>query len=226
MGDPITVLIVDDHAVVRQGVRTFLAAQPDIAIAGDVGSGEEAIQMAAELAPDVALMDLVMAGMDGIETTRRLKRVSPRTQIIVLTSYHQDEHIFPAIRAGALSYLLKDVLPSDLALAVRKAASGEAVLHPQVAARVVQEVQGAALSPVNPFSDLTERELEVLRMIAEGLANEAIASRLVISEKTVKCHVSNILGKLHVADRTQAAVYAWREGILRQRGEDTPPHQG
>lgn len=226
MRDPITVLIVDDHAVVRQGVRTFLAAQPDIAIAGDVGSGEEAIQMAAELAPDVALMDLVMAGMDGIETTRRLKRVSPRTQIIVLTSYHQDEHIFPAIRAGALSYLLKDVLPSDLALAVRKAASGEAVLHPQVAARVVQEVQGAAQSPVNPFTDLTDRELEVLRMIAEGLANEAIASRLVISEKTVKCHVSNILGKLHVADRTQAAVYAWREGILRQRGNGTPPWQG
>jgi two-component system, NarL family, response regulator LiaR len=226
MGDPITVLIVDDHAVVRQGVRTFLAAQPDIAIAGDVGSGEEAIQMAAELAPDVALMDLVMAGMDGIETTRRLKRVSPRTQIIVLTSYHQDEHIFPAIRAGALSYLLKDVLPSDLALAVRKAASGEAVLHPQVAARVVQEVQGAAQSPVNPFTDLTDRELEVLRMIAEGLANEAIASRLVISEKTVKCHVSNILGKLHVADRTQAAVYAWREGILRQRGNGTASSQG
>lgn len=226
MRDPITVLIVDDHAVVRQGVRTFLAAQPDIAIAGDVGSGEEAIQMAAELAPDVALMDLVMAGMDGIETTRRLKRVSPRTQIIVLTSYHQDEHIFPAIRAGALSYLLKDVLPSDLALAVRKAASGEAVLHPQVAARVVQEVQGAAQSPVNPFTDLTDRELEVLRMIAEGLANEAIASRLVISEKTVKCHVSNILGKLHVADRTQAAVYAWREGILRQRGNGTPPWHG
>jgi NarL family two-component system response regulator LiaR len=225
MGEPITVLIVDDHAVVRQGVRTFLAAQPDIAIAGDVGSGEEAIQMAAESAPDVALMDLVMAGMDGVEATRRLKRVSPRTQIIVLTSYHQDEHIFPAIRAGALSYLLKDVLPSDLAQAVRKAASGEAVLHPQVAARVVQEVQGAALSPVNPFTDLTSRELEVLRLVAEGLANEAIASRLVISEKTVKCHVSNILGKLHVADRTQAAVYAWREGILRQRGESIPPHQ-
>jgi NarL family two-component system response regulator LiaR len=225
MGEPITVLIVDDHAVVRQGVRAFLAAQPDIAIAGDVGSGEEAIQMAAELAPDVALMDLVMAGMDGVETTRRLKRVSPRTQIIVLTSYHQDEHIFPAIRSGALSYLLKDVLPSDLALAVRKAASGEAVLHPRVAARVVQEVRDAAQSRVNPFADLTDRELEVLRMIAEGLANDAIASRLIISEKTVKCHVSNILGKLHVADRTQAAVYAWREGILRQRGEGTPPSQ-
>jgi len=215
MADPISVLIVDDHALVRQGVRAFLAAQPGITVAGEAGSGEEAVRLAAELAPDVALMDLLMPAMDGVETTRRLKRVSPRTQVIVLTSFHQDEHIIPAIRAGALSYLLKDVLPSELALAVRKAAAGEAVLHPQVAARLVQEVHGAAQNPANPFTDLTERELEVLRRIADGLSNEEIASRLVISEKTVKCHVSNILSKLHVADRTQAAVFAWREGIIR-----------
>jgi NarL family two-component system response regulator LiaR len=215
MAESISILIVDDHAVVRQGIRTFLAAQRDLMIAGEASSGDEAVRMAAELAPDVALMDLVMPGMDGVETTRRLKRISPRTQIIVLTSYHQDEHIFPAIRAGALSYLLKDVLPDDLAVAVRKAARGEAILDPQVAARVVQELHGTTLNSLNPFGDLTDREIEVLRLIAGGLTNEDIASQLVISEKTVKCHVSNILGKLHVADRTQAAVFAWREGIVR-----------
>jgi len=216
MSEPISILIVDDHAVVRQGIRTFLAAQSDLAIAGEASAGDEAVRLAGELAPDVALMDLVMPSMDGVETTRRLKRVSPRTQIIVLTSYHQDEHIFPAIRAGALSYLLKDVLPDELAIAVRKAAHGEAILAAQVAARVVQELHGSTLDPTNPFAELTDREMEVLHLVASGLANEDIASRLVISEKTVKCHVSNILGKLHVADRTQAAVLVWREGIIRQ----------
>src|SRR5712692_3550435 len=140
MTDPITVLVVDDHAVVREGVRAFLATQPDVAVVGTAASGEEALRLAAEHAPDVVLMDLVMPGMDGIETTRRLRQLSPRTQVLVLTSYDQDEHIFPAIRAGALSYLLKDVGPEDLADAVRKAARGEAVLHPRVAARVVQEL--------------------------------------------------------------------------------------
>jgi two-component system, NarL family, response regulator LiaR len=214
--EPITILIVDDHAVVRQGVRAFLETQPDLAVVGEAGSGDEAIRQAAETAPDVTLMDLLMPGMDGVEATRRVKQVSPRTQVIVLTSYHQDEHIFPAIRAGALSYLLKDVGPRDLADTVRKAAQGEAVLHPQVAARVVQELQGAAKDAFNPFTELSERELEVLKLIADGASNEDIAGRLVISEKTVKSHVSNILSKLHVADRTQAAVYAWREGVVRK----------
>jgi NarL family two-component system response regulator LiaR len=212
----ITLLIVDDHAVVRQGVQTYLETQADIEVVGDVGSGEEAIEAAERLAPDVALMDLVMPGMDGVEATRRLKQVSPRTQVIVLTSYHQDEHIFPAIRAGALSYLLKDVSPHELVDAVRKAAAGEAVLHPRVAARVVQEMRGAPRDALNPFIDLSEREFEVLKLIADGASNTEIADRLVISEKTVKSHVSNILSKLHVADRTQAAVYAWREGIIRR----------
>ena len=214
--EPITILIVDDHAVVRQGVRAFLETQPDLAVVGEAGSGEEAIRLAAATAPDVTLMDLLMPGMDGVEATRRVKQVSPRSQVIVLTSYHQDEHIFPAIRAGALSYLLKDVGPRDLADTVRKAAQGEAVLHPQVAARVVQELQGAAKDAFNPFTELSERELEVLKLIADGASNEDIAGRLVISEKTVKSHVSNILSKLHVADRTQAAVYAWREGVVRK----------
>jgi two-component system, NarL family, response regulator LiaR len=216
MSEPITVLIVDDHLLVRQGVRAFLETQPDIRVLGDAGSGNEAIQLATELVPDVVLMDLVMPGMDGVEATRLLRRASPRSQVLVLTSYHQDEHIFPAIRAGALSYLLKDVSPVELAEAVRKAARGEAVLHPRIAARVVQELHGARTEAFNPFSDLSERELEVLRLIADGMGNGEIAQRLVISEKTVKSHVSNILSKLHVADRTQAAVYAWREGVMRR----------
>jgi two-component system, NarL family, response regulator LiaR len=220
MTEPITVLMVDDHALVRQGVRAFLETQPDLTVVAEAESGEEAIRLAAELVPDVVLMDLVMPEMDGVEATRRLKQVSPRSQVIVLTSYHEDEHIFPAIRAGALSYLLKDVSAHELADAVRKAARAEAVLHPRVAARVVQELYGSARGTggahLNPFTELSERELEVLRLIADGMSNEEIAERLVISEKTVKSHVSNVLGKLHVADRTQAAVYAWREGIVRR----------
>lgn len=214
--EAITVLLVDDHAVVRQGVEAFLSTQPDIAVAGQAASGGEALRLAAELAPDVVLMDLKMPEMDGVEATRRLKQISPRTQVIVLTSYHDDEHIFPAIRAGALSYLLKDAGPKEIATAVRKAAAGEAVIHPRVAARLVQEISGARALEVNPFTELTERELEVLQLLAQALSNAEIAAQLVISEKTVKSHVSNILGKLHLADRTQAAVYAWREGIVRK----------
>jgi two-component system, NarL family, response regulator LiaR len=217
MSEPITVLLVDDHALVRQGVRAFLETQSDIAVVAEAGSGEEAVQLAAEQAPDVALVDLIMPGMDGVEATRRLKARSPSTSVVVLTSYHDDEHVFPAIQAGALSYILKEVGPNELADAVRKAASGEAVLHPRVAARVVRELHGARreLEP-NVFHDLSNRELEVLKLIAEGLSNAEISGRLFISEKTTKNHVSNILGKLHLADRTQAAVYAWRQGVVRR----------
>ncbi len=213
----ITVLLVDDHAVVRQGVRAFLETQPDIHIVAEAESGERAVREAIRYAPDVVLMDLVMPGMDGVAATREVKRVSPRSQVIVLTSYHDDEHIFPAIRAGALSYLLKDVAPEELAQAVRMAARGEAMLHPRVAARLMAELQAARHGPETPaaFADLTERELEVLRLIAEGLSNAAIAERLIIGERTVKSHVSNILSKLHLADRTQAAVYAWRQGLMK-----------
>jgi NarL family two-component system response regulator LiaR len=216
MAELITVLLVDDHAVVRQGVRAFLQTQPDIQVAGEADSGAAAVALVQEHAPDVVLMDLIMPGMDGVEATRRVKQISPRTQIIILTSYHEDEHIFPAIRAGALSYLLKDVGPAELAGAVRMATRGDAQLHPRVAARVVQELHGARQDSLNPFAELSERELEVLRLIAAGLSNTDIAERLVLSEKTVKSHVSNILGKLHLADRTQAAVYAWREGVVRR----------
>jgi NarL family two-component system response regulator LiaR len=216
MSEKITVLLVDDHKMVRQGVRAFLQAQADIAVVAEADSGETAVTLAAEHAPDVVLMDLVMPGMDGVTAARLVKAQSPRTQIIMLTSYHQDEHIFPAIRAGALSYLLKDIEPAALAEAVRQAAQGEAVLHPHVAARVVQELHGSRQESVNVFTELSDRELEVLRLIADGANNSSIAEQLIISEKTVKSHVSNILSKLHLADRTQAAVLAWREGIVRR----------
>ena len=215
--EPVTIMIVDDHRLVRQGVRAFLDTQPDLSVVAEAASGEEAVRLAAQHVPDVVLMDLVMPGsLDGVDATRRLKNTSPRTQVVVLTSYHADEHIFPAIRAGALSYVLKDISPEELAGVVRKAAQGEAVLHPRVAARVIQELQGASQDSPNPFIELSERELEVLRLIAGGLSNAQIARQLVLSEKTVKGHVSNILGKLHLNDRTQAAVYAWREGIVRR----------
>ncbi len=217
--DPITILLVDDHNMVRIGLKAYFSTQPDIQVVGEASTGEEAVQLAAQYAPDVVLMDLVLPGIDGVEATRRVKKVSPRTQVIVLTSYHEDEHIFPAIRAGALSYVLKDIDPDDLAAAVRRAHAGEAVLNPRVAARLVKEMRGSREGEVNPFNELTDRELDVLRQIAAGKTNQEIAAALVISEKTVKSHITNILSKLHLSDRTQAAVYAWQAGIVR-RGKE------
>jgi NarL family two-component system response regulator LiaR len=217
MIDNISLMITDDHALVRQGIRAFLELQPDLTVLGEADSGEAAVRMAAELVPDVMLMDLVMPGIGGVEATRQVKQVSPHSQVIVLTSYHEDEYIFPALRAGALSYVLKDVGPDELADTVRKAARGESVLHPRVAARVVQELRGTRRDTPNLFTDLSDRELEVLRLIADGLSNAEIANKLIISEKTVKGHVSNILGKLHMMDRTQAAVYAWQQGLVARR---------
>jgi NarL family two-component system response regulator LiaR len=214
VSDPITILLVDDHAVVRRGARAYLEAQIDFAVVGDVGSGGEAVLLAVDLAPDVVLMDLVMPGMDGVQATRLVKQKSPRSEVIVLTSYHEDEHIFPAIRAGALSYLLKDISLPDLAEAIRKAARGEVVMHPHIAARIVQELDGTSQRDMACYAELSEREREVLHLIAEGLSNADIAARLVLSEKTVKSHVRNILGKLHLADRTQAAIFAWRQGLM------------
>ncbi len=217
MTEKISLLITDDHALVRQGIRAFLELQPDLIVVGEAGSGEAAARMAADLAPDVVLMDLVMPGIGGVEATRQVKQASPHSQVIVLTSYHEDEFIFPALRAGALSYVLKDVGPDELADTVRKAARGESVLHPRVAARVVQELRGTRRDTPNLFTDLSDRELEVLRLIADGRPNAEIAELLVISEKTVKGHVSNILGKLHMMDRTQAAVYAWQQGLVARK---------
>lgn len=217
MTAPITVLIVDDHAVVRHGVRGYLEAHADIEVVGEAASGAEAVRLAGDLVPDVVLMDLVMPGMDGVAATAAIHRLSPVSRIVVLTSFHADTHVFPALRAGAFSYLLKDVAPADLVTAVRAAARGEPSLHPGIAARLIQEARSGRGAP-DPAGDLTDRELDVLRLIAEGLGNADIAARLVLSEKTVKGHVSNILAKLHLADRTQAAVFAWREGVVG-RGE-------
>jgi two-component system, NarL family, response regulator LiaR len=212
----ISILIVDDHEVVRQGLKAYLDAQPDFKVVGEASSGEDAVQLAGDYLPDVVLMDLVMSGMGGVQATRRVKDVTPRTQIVVLTSYHQDEFIFPALQAGAISYVLKDVGMDDLVEAIRKAAQGEAVLHPRVAERVIHEINGAKRAVYNPFTELTNREMEILRLIARGLSNNEIADDLVISENTVKGHVSNILSKLHLADRTQAAVFAWEQGLVHR----------
>ena len=212
----ITILLVDDHEVVRQGLRAYLDSQPDFKVIGEASSGEEAVEAAMEYLPDVMLMDLVMSGMGGVEATRKVKDITPRTQIVVLTSYHQDEFIFPALQAGAISYVLKDVMMDDLADAIRKASRGEAVLHPRVAERVIKEINGGKGVTFNPFTELTNREMEVLRLIARGMSNSDIAEELFISENTVKGHVSNILSKLQLADRTQAAVYAWEQGLVHR----------
>ncbi|MBW6466728.1 MAG: response regulator transcription factor [Brevefilum sp.] len=212
----ISILIVDDHEVVRQGLKAYLDAQPDFKVVGEASSGEDAVRLASDYLPDVVLMDLVMSGMGGVQATRRVKDATPRTQIVVLTSYHQDEFIFPALQAGAISYVLKDVGMNDLVDAIRKAAQGEAVLHPRVAERVIHEINGAKRAVYNPFTELTNREMEILRLIARGLSNSEIADDLVISENTVKGHVSNILSKLHLADRTQAAVFAWEQGLVHR----------
>ena len=206
----IRVAIADDHAVVRQGLRTFLELQDDVEVVGEAADGAEAVELVARTEPDVVLLDLVMPGLDGIDAARQIREVSPETKVIVLTSYADDDNVFPAIRAGAAGYLLKDVAPQELADGVRRVQRGEALLHPAIAARVMREVA----EPGGGREELTAREVEVLRLVARGLQNKQIARELVISERTVKAHVANILAKLDLADRTQAAVYAVRERLV------------
>jgi two-component system, NarL family, response regulator LiaR len=208
----IRVLIADDHAVVRQGLRTFLELQDDIEVVGDVADGEAALGAVAEHEPDVVLMDLVMPRIDGIEAIRRLRELRPQTRVLVLTSFLDDEKLFPAVRAGAAGYLLKDVEPAELVRAIRTVSEGEALLHPAVAARLMVEFSESE----RPAAEhaLTAREREVLELIARGLPNKLIARELDIAEKTVKTHVSSILGKLGLTDRTQAALYAVRAGLI------------
>jgi len=212
----ITVLIVDDHAVVRQGIQTFLETNPDIQVVGVADRGPKAVKLAKDHTPHVALVDMVMPGMDGVEVTRQIRSVSPHTKVIVFTSFHANEYIFPALRAGALSYLLKDCRPEEIASAIRKAVRGEAVLDSRVAACIVHDMQGVNDDSLNAFQVLSDRELEVLRLVATGISNLEIAERLVIGESTVKTHVGNILNKLHLSDRTQAAVYAWATGVVHK----------
>ena len=205
----IRVLIADDHAVVREGLRAFLALQDDVEVVGEAADGEEAVSAVERLTPDVALVDLVMPGVDGIEAIRRMRALKPETRVIVLTSFVDEDKMLPAVRAGAAGYLLKDVQPQELVGAIRTVHGGGTLLHPTVVEELVREVSRAPTE--NP---LTEREREVLALIARGRANKAIAFELGVAEKTVKTHVSNILGKLNLTDRTQAAVYAVRHGIV------------
>ncbi len=210
---PIRVMIVDDHAVVRQGLKTFLDLQDDIVVAGEASDGADAVQRVDELAPDVILMDLMMPRLDGIEAVRRIKRARPKTQILVLTSFGDDQKVFAAIRAGAIGFLLKDVSPQDLAAAIYAAHRGEASLSPGIATKLMQELATGG-QPAADEHALTEREHAVLALIAQGRSNRQISDDLAISEKTVKTHVSNILTKLHLDDRTQAAIFALKEGLV------------
>lgn len=211
-GDKITVVIVDDHTIVRQGLRTYLELQPDILVVGEAANGSEATALVKDNLPDIVLMDLVMPVMDGVDATRAITGLAPSTRVIVLTSFSEDEKVFASIKAGAQGYLMKDVLPGDLVAAIRTVNRGEAQLDPEIARKVMQEF--ANPQPVAPKHGLTDRELEVLRLIAQGKSNKDISEDLVLSEKTVKTHVSNILQKLHLSDRTQAAVFALRQKIV------------
>ena len=209
----IRVLIADDHAVVRQGLRTFLDLQADIDVVGEASDGEEAVAAAAEHAPDVILLDLVMPGLDGIGALRRLRETAPSSRVIVLTSFGEDERLFTALRAGAVGYLLKDVEPAELVRGIRTAHAGQSPLSPAVAARVIEELASGG-SRGTSADELTPRELEVLCLIARGRSNKRIALELGVAEKTVKTHVSHVLAKLGLSDRTQAALYAVREGLV------------
>ena len=216
----VRVLIADDHAIVRKGIRALLSEAGGFEVVGEAGSGQEAVLLAQESGPDVILMDLLMPGMDGIEATRQITSRQPKTRILVLTSFAADNKVFPAIKAGAAGYLLKDSSPDELVRAIRQVHRGEPSLHPTIARKLLQEVARPAELQPAPEA-LTDREMTVLRLIAQGLSNQEIADRLAVSEPTVRAHVSRILGKLHLASRTQAALYAVREG-LTDADEATP----
>jgi DNA-binding NarL/FixJ family response regulator len=212
----IGVLIVDDHAVVREGLRAFLELQDDLEVVGEAADGEEAVKRAQALGPEVILMDLVMPNLDGVGAMRELRAMAPNSRVIVLTSFLDDERLLPAIQAGAAGYLLKDVEPAELARAIRAAYSGEAVIDPTAAARLLQAIADGSSATVQEPERLTRREREVLELIARGRSNKRIARELDISEKTVKTHVGHLLAKLGVSDRTQAALLAVREGLVKE----------
>jgi len=212
MTETIRILIADDHAVVREGLRALIDSEPGMELVGEAADGVEAVLEARSLQPDVILMDLVMPRKDGIGAIGEIKRENPEARILVLTSFAEDEKVFPAIQAGALGYLLKDSSPQELLQAIREVYRGESSLHPTIARKLVREISQPSDLPATE-EPLTEREVEVLSLVARGLSNQEIADRLVVSERTVRTHVSNILGKLHLANRTQAALYAVREGL-------------
>jgi len=210
--DPIRVFVADDHAIVRKGIAAVLELVPDIEVVGEAENGRDAVSQVAQLRPDVILMDLVMPEMDGIEAIRCIKEAQPKARILVLTTFAGEDKVLPAIKAGALGYHLKDSRPEELVRAIRQVHRGEASLHPIIARKVLEELSRPSSRPPTP-DPLTPREVEVLQLVAQGLENWEIAEKLVITEATVRTHVSNITAKLHVASRTQAAVYALREGI-------------
>jgi NarL family two-component system response regulator LiaR len=218
----IRVLLVDDHAIVRDGLCAVLKLQPDIEVVGEADNGRDAVSMAESLEPDVVLMDLVMPGMDGIEAIRRIVNGRPESRILVLTSFSAEDKVFPAIKAGAMGYLLKDCNSEELVRAIHQVQRGESSLHPKIARMLLQEMtaprpEASAEPPPRPgrptVDPLTERELDVLKLVAHGKSNREIADELVVAEGTVRTHVSNILSKLHLASRTQATLFALREGL-------------
>ena len=222
MKRPIRILLVDDHAIVRDGIRSLLKTQPDIEVVGEADNGQAAVSLVGALEPDVVLMDLVMPGMDGIEAIRRIIDGRPESRILVLTSFSAEDKVFAAIKAGAMGYLLKDCDSEELVRAIHQVQRGESSLHPKVARMLLQEMTAArgerhrepTPRPKQPAVDpLTERELDVLKLVAHGKSNREIADELVVSEGTVRTHVSNILSKLHLASRTQATLFALREGL-------------
>jgi NarL family two-component system response regulator LiaR len=210
----IRVLLVDDHAVVREGLRAFLELQDGIEVAGEAGDGEEAVAEAARLRPDVILMDLVMPKLDGVGAMRRLRESVPSARVVVLTSFLEDDRLLPAIQAGAAGYLLKNTEPAELARALRAAHAGEAIIDPTVAARLVSALADGPRAARDERDQLTRRERQVLELIVRGRSNKRIAFELGIAEKTVKAHVGHVLAKLGVTDRTQAALLAVREGLV------------
>jgi two-component system, NarL family, response regulator LiaR len=220
-GRNIRVLIADDHAIVREGLRWLITTEPGMELIAEAADGSEAVQKARALRPDVILLDLVMPQLDGIAAIVQIKRENPDARILVLTSFADDERVFAAVKAGALGYLLKDSLPKDLLQGIRDVYEGELAIQPAIANKLMRELQRSArLSSEAPVAQepLTEREVEVLTLVARGLSNQAIAEKLQISERTARTHVSNILDKLHLENRTQAALYALREGLTRPSG--------
>ena len=212
MSEVIRVYVTDDHHIVRRGIKQLLETEADIDVVGEATNGREAIIDMDELKPDIVLMDLVMPVMDGIEAIRQIKAGHPSIQILVLTSFATDDKVFPAIKAGALGYLIKDTGPDELVRAIRQVHQGQLTLHPSIAQKLLKELTLTSEQPPSP-DPLTEREVDVLKLIARGLSNQEIADTLVVSIATVYTHVSKILDKLHLASRTQAALYALREGL-------------
>lgn len=204
----IRVVLVDDHGMVREGLKAYLATEPDIEVAGEAEDGAAAAGLAAKIKPDVILMDLVMPGIDGVEGTRRCLAASPGSRVVVLTSKPDDELVLPAVRAGALSYLLKDISAEELSAAIRCAAAGKPTLHPMAAARMMNEINGSQRGQAGEIDRISPREMEVLKLIGQGLTNQEIGDRLFIAERTVKSHVTHLLEKLELRDRTQLAIYA------------------